>query len=510
MDILADGRRVRSIFIDLAPQLKREQRLLGYLIDCDGSKVLAVASKKSNADQTLAISRLAAQMHNDLLVEESAAKEVCQTYMDVLCNREPQKAAVTPPPASPVAPKPAPTPYVPPKTVPVPPVPTTPSSVSQTVTTNTTTVPASPKTAPAQAVSQNKTSKKPKKYKALRFIAVAAVLIGILTYFANTSAIPSSNTQKASKDGVISGTIVCTSSYQGDPDGEKPIGNYIYLYNTDGKCVYEKYEDHQVTLFDYDSSGNLIKESVYYDDQLFSVIEYDTFGNSTKELHYSGSGELTSSKEWSNNYDDQGRVDIRSHCTDGFGELIDYDYNADGSYYTWDIDYFYDEATKEHLQDCCNKYTYFDSNGNVIKKIVTQEDTLELFEEYTFTYDAHQNLIQSTVSTESICETYDYENIYNDDGQLAEMLKYVSSEPVTGVSDGSEQELLYRVTYDYDYYGNCIREEKSFYNKETDSFDPPIVSVWERDALGLLHSYTFAGELYASYEYANLKNALYS
>ena len=45
------------------------------------------------------------------------------------------------------------------------------------------------------------------------------------------------------------------------------------------------------------------------------------------------------------------------------------------------------------------------------------------------------------------------------------------------------------IAYDYDYYDNCIREEKFFYNKETDSFDAPIVSVWERDALGLLHSY---------------------
>lgn len=473
VETLANAKRVRSIFTDLAPQLKREQRLLDYLADCEGGSVLADASKRSPSERATAVNRLVNQMHNDLLVEESAAKQICQTYMDVLCNQESQKAPVSQP------------------------------------TKTATTIPSQPKATPAQAVSQGKatTGKKSKKRSALRFLVICAVLIGILTYFANTSVTPSSSAKKANNNGVISGTIVCSSSYQGDPDGEKPIGNYIYLYNSDGKCVYEKYEDHQVTLFDYDSSGNLIKESVYYDDQLFSVIEYDTFGNSTKELHYSGSGELTSSKEWINNYDDQNRLLDRSQCNDGFGDLILYEYNTDGSYRVWETDYYYGEDTYE---TCCSKYTYFDSKGNVIKKQTLTESTLPYYTEYTYTYDAFQNLIQFTAYTETSDETYDYENTYNDDGQLTEVLTYVSANPVPGVSDGCEHDLLYRVTYEYDDYDNCIREEKSFYNKQTDSFDAPFVSLWERDALGLLHSYTFEGELYASYEYTNLKNALYS
>ena len=88
-DFLKDGKRLRSIFRDLAPELEREARLLEYLDLCGAIPALWDAVGKSPAQQQIVISRMGHRMSEKTLIPRELAENTCRICLDVICGRNP-------------------------------------------------------------------------------------------------------------------------------------------------------------------------------------------------------------------------------------------------------------------------------------------------------------------------------------------------------------------------------------------------------------------------------------
>ena len=80
MENLRDGNRMMAFFADLAPKLKREQRLLGYFVEAEGHKVLFEARNFEGADQQLAFGKVLRRMTDEMLMDKTASQQVCEAY----------------------------------------------------------------------------------------------------------------------------------------------------------------------------------------------------------------------------------------------------------------------------------------------------------------------------------------------------------------------------------------------------------------------------------------------
>lgn len=109
-DSLKNGKLVLSLYKDMAPKRKRDQKLLAYFVEADGPSVLFSAMSVSAADQPTYLQRVAYKMINDLIIAESPSYSVCQLYWKVLSGNTvelaPQKSGASTAEVTPM-PKPA-------------------------------------------------------------------------------------------------------------------------------------------------------------------------------------------------------------------------------------------------------------------------------------------------------------------------------------------------------------------------------------------------------------------
>jgi len=118
---LKNGKLVLSLYRDMAPKRKRDQKLLGYFVEAEGPNVLFSALSIAEAEQRTSLQRVVYKMTNDLIIAETPACTVCQLYWKVLSGQTvelaPQKkqdpdpmVTPNPTPAPTTIPEPAPTP----------------------------------------------------------------------------------------------------------------------------------------------------------------------------------------------------------------------------------------------------------------------------------------------------------------------------------------------------------------------------------------------------------------
>jgi len=79
-DILRDGRKLASYFADIAPELRREHKLLGYLAQCDGNVRLIDALSLSDTGQRQEWLRLTQYMKDDMCLDGNAVTFVCESF----------------------------------------------------------------------------------------------------------------------------------------------------------------------------------------------------------------------------------------------------------------------------------------------------------------------------------------------------------------------------------------------------------------------------------------------
>lgn len=87
LDALFDGHRMIGLFTDLAPNMKRESRILKYFVDAEGHKKLNNARNAAPADQRSSMERTVQKMTDEFAVAEDAARLVCEAYWVALTGK---------------------------------------------------------------------------------------------------------------------------------------------------------------------------------------------------------------------------------------------------------------------------------------------------------------------------------------------------------------------------------------------------------------------------------------
>ena len=176
---------------------------------------------------------------------------------------------------------------------------------------------------------------------------------------------------------------------------ELSIAN-VLTYNAFGKVAYDTCDgvvDHE---YEYDSDGNLIKQSVYWDDEwkeegdesgLYYYYEYanDSDGNALKEQQYDSSGAEMNSTEYE--YDAYGNLlKTTSKGSEGNVQFIEkYEYDSDGRRVkTLGCDQ--DETV------IYTKTTEYDDHGNIVKETTYNDDQIQNFEVYEYEYSGDKAL----------------------------------------------------------------------------------------------------------------------
>lgn len=116
-DSLKNGKLVLSLYKDMAPKRKRDQKLLAYFVEADGPNVLYSALSVAAADRKTYLQRVVYKMTNDLIIAEIPSCTVCQLYWKILSGETVELAPQKKQDPDPMVtlnptPEPAPTPVV--------------------------------------------------------------------------------------------------------------------------------------------------------------------------------------------------------------------------------------------------------------------------------------------------------------------------------------------------------------------------------------------------------------
>ena len=89
--VLLDGQKLISFFSDLAPQLMKERRILKYFIECNGPQKINNVVGSSENEQAICVKQLIKEMKDELFIEESASRMICEAFISVLLPNHPLK-----------------------------------------------------------------------------------------------------------------------------------------------------------------------------------------------------------------------------------------------------------------------------------------------------------------------------------------------------------------------------------------------------------------------------------
>ena len=115
LNALKDGRRTLAMVSDLAPDLKKEKTMFGFLVQVDGNRLLLDALASSRSEQLTLRGRITQEMMDAFLISEAVARTAFDGFWAAIGGQ----AFETAPPPKP-EPKPAPAPKPQPKPAPAP------------------------------------------------------------------------------------------------------------------------------------------------------------------------------------------------------------------------------------------------------------------------------------------------------------------------------------------------------------------------------------------------------
>lgn len=79
--VLTDETKLVAYFSDLAPQLSKQRRILGYFVECGGPRKIASVMQASGDEQTICIKKIVKEMKDELFIEESASQMICDSFL---------------------------------------------------------------------------------------------------------------------------------------------------------------------------------------------------------------------------------------------------------------------------------------------------------------------------------------------------------------------------------------------------------------------------------------------
>lgn len=231
-------------------------------------------------------------------------------------------------------------------------------------------------------------------------------------------------------------------------DNQAPVTKYTCSYSQKGNQK----------VVSVNCGGQIVKSYYYNDEQrLVKIVNQDGY---TKNIAYSTAGRISSIK------DSNGNTYSYKYNTDGTKQITAKDVNGYSSIYK------YNSANQlVSVKDVYNqleKYTY-DSNGKLIKKSCPVGET-------EFYYDSKGRCISKKVKTKAGKVEYTEETEFNDEKRIITKYKgnqfyvrqtYDAWNYVIREETGKE---IYE--YEYDNFGNCIREKDSSGNSIEYKYSP--------------------------------------
>ncbi len=88
LEVLNDGRKLLAYFADLAPQFRKQKRILGDFIEINGpEKICAVQNSNSYDEQKACIKRIVTEMKEEMLLDEAACRMICESFFYAVTGR---------------------------------------------------------------------------------------------------------------------------------------------------------------------------------------------------------------------------------------------------------------------------------------------------------------------------------------------------------------------------------------------------------------------------------------
>lgn len=93
ISILTDEAKLVAYFSDLAPQLSKQRRILGYFVECGGPRKLVSVMQASENEQTICIKQIVKEMKDEMFIEEAASRMICDSFLFAICGHRTMEAA---------------------------------------------------------------------------------------------------------------------------------------------------------------------------------------------------------------------------------------------------------------------------------------------------------------------------------------------------------------------------------------------------------------------------------
>lgn len=89
--ILADEAKLMAFFSDLAPNLAKQRKILGYFVECGGPKKLFSVEKASEQEQLVCIRQIVKEMNDEMFIEVAASQMICDAFLFAITGRRLQE-----------------------------------------------------------------------------------------------------------------------------------------------------------------------------------------------------------------------------------------------------------------------------------------------------------------------------------------------------------------------------------------------------------------------------------
>ncbi|MBQ9198852.1 MAG: hypothetical protein IJ141_01555 [Lachnospiraceae bacterium] len=324
----------------------------------------------------------------------------------------------------------------------------------------------------------------------------------------------------------INGNITKNTLYRADGSILVMVyANYECEYDDNGNLIkwirYTGASSYETLLYEYDKNGNLTKETGYYSDanspDWYSEYEYDEAGNISMKKDYEkgqSSDTYIMRTYITYDYDTNGNLFKETiSAVAGSTIIYKYEYDSNGNLVKWTIcdsnekpvsdtavtTWEYDSnnnMTRFNGQDresgaYYNREWMYDENGNEIKEI-NYNYTDDSVKDYTAKeYDSNGNMIKEISYDSNDSITYYTENVYDEYNNIIKASRYGSDGKLTSVTE-----------YEYDFYDSeeATKEDKEDEKTDASKDEKSDESTEKTDKESEASSFSPIGKEFSDYE----------
>ena len=87
VSVLTDETKLIAYFSDMAPQLSRQRRILGYFVECGGPRRIVSVLNSSDDEQSVCVKQIIREMKDEMYIEEAASQMICESFFFAVSGR---------------------------------------------------------------------------------------------------------------------------------------------------------------------------------------------------------------------------------------------------------------------------------------------------------------------------------------------------------------------------------------------------------------------------------------